>query len=285
MVAIVAFSTMAFGKIAQENGFEKDPLISLAPTAEQLNRAKKEAYNFEGIVGLSNCSGAIVRYERSSDDDFAMVLTNGHCLHGGMPRPGEVRVNRSSNRSFRVLDASANRLGQVRAQRLIYGTMTKTDMAIFELRKTFREIAREFGVRPLTLSSTMARNNDAIEIISGYWRRGFSCRVERFVDTLEEGGWVWKQSLRYSRPGCEIYGGTSGSPIVLTGSRTVVGVNNTANERGRWCTINNPCEIDKDGQKTVEKGVGYGQQTVWIYSCLDENNQLDLQRQGCLLPK
>jgi V8-like Glu-specific endopeptidase len=124
-----------------------------------------------------------------------------------------------------------------------------------------------------------------MEVISGYWMRGYSCNIETFVPKLEEDGWVCEDSIRYSRPGCETIGGTSGSPVIRAGTRTVIGVNNTGNEDGEKCTMNNPCEIDKDGKIVFQKGYSYGQQTYWVYSCLNQYNEIDLKVPGCQLAK
>ena len=94
-----------------------------------------------------------------------------------------------------------------------------------------------------------------------------------------------KDSIRYSPTGCEVYGGTSGSPVIAKGERVVVGVNNTGNESGKECKMNNPCEIDESGNVTVIKGRGYAQQTYWFYSCLSMDFDIDLAKPGCELPK
>ena len=94
-----------------------------------------------------------------------------------------------------------------------------------------------------------------------------------------------KESLRYSPKGCEVIGGTSGSPILAKGQRVVVGINNTGNESGQSCTQNNPCEVSPQGEKKILAGRGYGQQTYWFYGCLDSQFQLDLNQESCLLPK
>jgi hypothetical protein len=49
--------------------------------------------------------------------------------------------------------------------------------------------------------------------------------------------------------------------------------------------MNNPCEIDEKGNVTATRGFSYGQQTYWVYSCLNQYNELDLSVAGCLLPK
>lgn len=239
-------------------------------------------YDFEGIVSLSNCSGSLVRFDHSEPNDPGMILTNGHCV--SMMAPGVVMVNRSSSRSFRVMNTSGSRLGTAYANRLLFATMTKTDMALYQLSQSYDELSARFNVEPLTFSRQGPAIGDSIEVISGYWRRGYSCQVEAITNILKEGDWLFENSIRYSRPGCDVIGGTSGSPILLEGTRIVVGVNNTINERGRRCEVNNPCEIDPDGTVRWEKGWGYAQQVAWVYSCLDDSKNIKLDKPGCLLP-
>jgi hypothetical protein len=247
--------------------------------------AGQTGVNFEGIVALDDCSGSIVRYESSRDDDQAMVLTNGHCNENGMPDPGTFTLNVPSNREFVVLSAEgAKALGTISAEKILYSTMTKTDITMYRLKLTYRDIFTKFAVHPLTLSSKLGDPGSNIEVISGYWKRGYACSIEYYVDTLKEAGWTMRNSIRYSRPGCEIIGGTSGSPIVMAGSRTMIGINNTVNENGETCTMDNPCEVSRDGTVTATKGVGYGQQTALIYSCLDSQLRLDLSLSTCRLP-
>ncbi|MBC7396801.1 MAG: trypsin-like peptidase domain-containing protein [Bdellovibrionales bacterium] len=241
-------------------------------------------FNFEGIVALSNCSGSLIRLENSKDTDKGLILTNGHCLEFGMPDPGEVVYGKPSNRSFRLYDSNNKVVGRLNATEVVYSTMTKTDMTIYKLRETYAEIKSQFNVNALLLASQHPNVADPIEVISGYWDRGYSCAVEAFVTELREQGWSMNDSIRYSRPGCEVIGGTSGSPIINSSNRTVIGVNNTGNEDGRQCTMNNPCEVDKDGVISATKGYSYGQQTFWVYSCLNQYNELDVTVPGCLLP-
>jgi V8-like Glu-specific endopeptidase len=240
-------------------------------------------YDFEGVVALNNCSGSLVKFENQPDTDKAYVLTNGHCVESGFPAPGTVLVNRPSTRSFTLLNANATDAGRIRATTLVYGTMTKTDAALYRVNETYAEILKRFNIRPLTMGATHPTLQTPIQVISGYWRRGYSCNIDFFVHRLLEGQWEWSDSIRYSNPGCEVIGGTSGSPVVATGTRTVVGVNNTGNESGRKCTDNNPCEIDEKGTITYQEGLSYGQQTYWFYSCLNKNFEIDLNTAGCEL--
>lgn len=243
-----------------------------------------ENHNFEGIVALNNCSGSLIRLEHSKEADKGLILTNGHCLEFGMPAPGKVVYGKPSSRVFKLMDANARPVARLNATQVVYSTMTKTDMTIYKLNETYAEIISKYHVQPLLLESKHPALAEPIEVISGYWVRGYDCNIEAFIPRLEEDGWASLDSVRYSRPGCETIGGTSGSPIIRAGTRTVIGVNNTGNEDGQKCTMNNPCEIDKDGNVTFHKGYSYGQQTYWIYSCLNQYNELDLSVPGCQLP-
>ena len=85
-----------------------------------------------------------------------------------------------------------------------------------------------------------------------------------------------------TKEGCQIIGGTSGSPVISVETGEVVAVNNTMAEgSGAPCSVNNPCELE-DNQRTMHKGHGYGQQVVQLYRCLDDNFFLDID-EDCLL--
>lgn len=239
-------------------------------------------YNFEGILGLSNCSGSLVRFDDSQDTDKALVLSNGHCT--GMIEPGRIVFNQSNSRSFDVLGAKANKLGTVRAEKILYATMTKTDMSLYQLRETYADIRAKFNIDALTLSREAPDLGTEIEVISGYWKRGYSCAVAAVAPVLKEGKWSFEDAIRYTAS-CDVVGGTSGSPVLAAGTRTVVAVNNTGNTAGRKCEVNNPCEVNEDGSVIYQKGYSYAQQTFWIYSCRNDQGQVDLKVPGCLLPR
>ena len=251
----------------------------------QLPVGFSSAYDFEGIVALSNCSGALIRLENSRDEDKALILTNGHCAEMGMPQPGKIYSHLPSKKLFRIFNSQEKMRDYLTATELVYATMTKSDMAIYKLKETYKDIQIHWGVKPYTLSSQHPTVGTAIEVISGYWNRGYSCQIEAFIPKLKEENWVAEDSIRYSRPGCQVIGGTSGSPIIMAGTKTVIGVNNTGNESGYLCSRNNPCEIDANGKSVAYKGYSYGQQTYQVYSCLNQDNEIDLSVTGCELFK
>ena len=255
---------------------------AIAPSWEELDAA---AVDFTAIVALSNCSGSLVRFKNSRTSDLAMVLTNGHCTGSFIPA-GDARVNVASSRTFSLLGASGrSTLGTLRASKLIYGTMTGTDMALYQLTSTYAQITLRYRVAALLIADTHPAVGSSIRVVSGFWRKIYSCTISKFVPQLREGSWTWDDSIRYSEPGCEVIGGTSGSPIINAGSYEVIGINNTGNESGERCTDNNPCEIDSMGNVSYEKGASYGQELYQVYSCVNDSNAIDLSLPGCKLQK
>jgi hypothetical protein len=246
-----------------------------------------QAVGLASTIALSNCSGSLVRYPSSLDTDRAMLLTNGHCYEGGFLAAGQVLVNRTSSRTGKLLNASGTAVATVKADALLYATMTGTDVALYRLTRTFAQIRSTTGLNALTISSTHPVDGHAISIPSSYWKRTYSCAINGFVSTLREGDWTWHDSIRYRYPdsGCQTIGGTSGSPIIDNASLQVVGINNTLNEQGQACTLDNPCEVNADGSVTYTQGQNYGQQTYWFTTCLTSTNAIDLNKTGCLLTK
>ncbi|MFI5937305.1 serine protease [Actinoplanes sp. NPDC051494] len=242
------------------------------------------AVSLGSTIALSNCSASLVRYPTSVSTDRALMLTNGHCYEGGFIAAGTVLQNRTSTRTGTLLNSSGAALGRVRADRVLYATMTGTDVTLYRLTSTYAALTNSYGVTALTISGSHPVSGSAMAIPSSYWKEIWNCSINGFVPTLREDEWTWKDSIRYST-GCDTIPGTSGSPIVDTASGQVVGINNTGNESGEMCTLDNPCEVAADGTTTVIEGQSYGQETYWFTTCLTSARVIDLTISGCLLPK
>jgi V8-like Glu-specific endopeptidase len=245
-------------------------------------------YNFDGIVKLSNCSGALVRFEHSKDSDKGMMLTNGHCFEtgpfGGMMEANSFVYNKKASRSVKFLNKDGSmKSGSVSTTVALYGTMTGTDVTLYELDTSFADISKKFGVAALTIDSKRPTEGQEIDILSGYWQKGYSCKIDGFVFQLKEDAYTSTDSMRYSKDGCHTIHGTSGSPIVNRNTGLIVGINNTGNDAGEKCTMDNPCEVSQDGTIFAEKGLSYGQQTYIFYSCLNSAGKIDLSVSGCKL--
>ncbi|WP_030806899.1 trypsin-like serine peptidase [Streptomyces sp. NRRL F-2799] len=247
-------------------------------------QAKAVTVDFAGTVSLSNCSGSVVRLPGSADSDPALVLSNGHCLETGFPQPGQVITGQSSSRTFGLLNSAGTKVATLRANQVVYSTMTDTDVTLYRLTTSYAAIRSSYGINALPLSDTHPVAGSSIKVVSGYWKRIYSCNADGFVYRLKEGGWTWKDSLRYTAA-CDTIGGTSGSPVIDTATGKVVAVNNTGNEDGQSCTENNPCEVDQNGNVTVRQGINYAQETYQIPACFTTGNKLDLSAAGCTLPK
>jgi V8-like Glu-specific endopeptidase len=265
--------------------FPRAPFDALKVSAPAQFTDMQSNYDFEGIVKLSNCSGSLIRFAGQPATAKALVLTNGHCYAapGGMIKPGEVIVDKPVRRSMKIFDKQM-KLFPITTTRAVYAAMTDSDVTIYELSQTYEEILNKYKISAFDLDTVRPSVGTDIEIVSGYWDRGYSCAIDAFVFQLREGAWSFRDSIRYT-DSCNTIGGTSGSPIIEKGTRRVIAINNSANENGGRCTENNPCEVSQDGKITVLRGKKYGQQTYNFYSCLRPDFAIDLSIPGCNLAK
>ncbi|TDD70612.1 serine protease [Actinomadura darangshiensis] len=258
--------------------------LTAATAASAAPAPPKAAVDYTGIVALSNCSGSLVRTPDAADSDPALVLTNGHCYEGGMPSAGQVITNRPSSRTFTLLDPSGQgSLGTLRATTVLYSTMTDTDVTLYKLNTTYAAIQQNYDTPALELSLAHPATGMDLRVVSGYWRRTYSCSLDGFAYRLREDQWTWKDSVRYTSS-CDVIGGTSGSPVIDADSGKVVAVNNTINESGGRCTLNNPCEVDESGNITVRPNIGYAQETYILGACIAPGSVIDFNRAGCTVP-
>jgi len=237
--------------------------------------------DFTSIVRLNNCSGSIVRWEQSKPDDLAMMLTNGHCrkTYG----PDEVVVDVPSVRTVTLLKPDGTDLASVSTTTVLYGTMSKTDVALYQLDVTYRKLKSKYDVPGLTIAAERPAPHKRVVIMSGFWRQAYRCQLNGFVYRLKEDVYTWQTSLRYSDRGCKVIHGTSGSPVMDRTTRDILGIHNTTNDNGLECTINNPCEVDRDGHVTVHQGRHYGEETWWLTTCVAADRSIDLGKSGCKL--
>ncbi|MEU1734084.1 serine protease [Streptosporangium sp. NPDC020145] len=246
--------------------------------------AQAAATDFTGTAVAGGCSGSLVRAPATTADDKALVLTNGHCYEGAWPVPDEALVDQPSHLLIDLLGREGEPAVTLHAARAVYVTMTGTDIALYRLETTYRQLERDHRLRPLTMSTDRPAPGTDIRVISAGTKKIFSCGIDTLVYRVLEVGYMTKDVIRYT-PRCDTGPGTSGSPIVDAGSGKVVGINNTSNRDGRRCTLDNPCEMNRDGAVSVRKGASYGTQTYQLAACVAAGNELDLERPGCTLPR
>lgn len=262
--------------------------------------AVAEQYSFNGMVKLSNCSGALIKFKNQNIYSKALVLTNGHCIQlstllnertqttettqqDKYLKNGEFISNRLVERSMQVFNKEMV-LIPILTSKLTYATMTGTDLALYELKETYFELNQK-GVFPLLLNNQEPILGTNISISSGYLEKIYQCKIEYKVPFLKESQWLWKNSYRYSQYDCQLVGGTSGSPLIDIANRTVVGIHNTFNTHGELCSIKNPCEIGLNGKAMALFNRGYGQNTHQLYLCLNAELKFDLNLETCPLTK
>ena len=249
--------------------------------------ASSDLYDFNGIARLSNCSGSLIIFQDQPLSSKALVLTNAHC-HSHSIMPEAVILNKPLKRQVEISDAN-KQFHPVTTTSIVYATMTGIDVMLYELTETYSELAAK-NITPLMLSPVKPQIDDDIQIISGFWKKGYSCSLDGFVHKLIiDNLWEFLSSMRYDLYDCGIVNGTSGSPIILDGTRQVIGINTAVNGSGKQCTEDSFCEVDEDGSFIVDHNWGYrrgyGQQTHIFYSCLDSNYKIDLTLPECQLHK
>ncbi len=233
---------------------------------------------FEGTVDLSNCSGFVFTTAQSDPTQPAMLMTNGHCLTtllGGIVlSPGEARTDRPGSRSVSIVNADGKKL-KMKTTRLVYATMTGTDVAVYELPFTYQDLAAK-GIRPFMLGSIPVLG-ESVEVFSAHKNNTHTCTVAAITNT-REGGFPFVDSLRLS-PECRQGNGTSGSPVVRAGTREVIAIANSYNKNGRACGNNNPCEVNGE-EVSVQFTARYAQQIAAVVLCLT-----DFAAEACPLTK
>jgi hypothetical protein len=235
--------------------------------------------SLEGVVDLTSCVGAVVRTPTARREDPALMLTNGHCVAGDHPAPGAALVDRPADREVPIADREGYPQTTARAVRLVYATMTGTDIALYRLNRTYAQLAAA-GAKVFDLTATPATAGTPVDAFTG--ARRLSCTVEAVVPHLREDGYRLDRSLRYAS-GCGLGPGNSGSPLIAADGRTVVGIHNTSNRDGERCTAGNPCEVAADGSVISVRGRAYGQQVSAIARCFHGSKPV-LSRPGCTLP-
>jgi hypothetical protein len=239
--------------------------------------------SLRGAVAFDGCSGALISLAATPDvkpDPGArgVVMTNGHCH--GLQAPGSFEVDTPQSFSVGIYDSDDRRVSHA-VSRLIYATMTGTDVALYELDATYGQLAEE-GIVPYTLAPRMENAGAPIRMVSGRFETVELCAIDSIVHRLDEAEWHFPSS--YSYAGCNSRHGTSGAPLISQATGEIIGINNTHQDSGERCTVDNPCEVDEDGTIRVVKGMSYGQRTDVLLGCVNAQGAFDLDAPTCALP-
>jgi hypothetical protein len=196
----------------------------------------------------------------------------------------EVLVDKLQYKLIELLDGGGKVATTVRGTRLAYASMYRTDLAVYELRESYADLAAA-GVTPLTLATEGPARGDEIRIPSGYWTEQRACTTTGTAYRVHEREWDWWRSIRLpAGDGCAIRGGYSGSPLISRETGLVVGIANTGYVGGRRC-IDSACEENQRGRVVMRQDMNYGQQTWLLTTCVGADRRFDLSAPGCRLAK
>jgi V8-like Glu-specific endopeptidase len=237
--------------------------------------------DLRGMASLA-CSGALVRLRRGPDQP-AVLLTNGHCATNATIEADDARVDIPYERGDLSLFLGGDTPEVVAPNRVLYATRTGTDLALIELKSTYRTLEAR-GAKVYEISSEDAKPGTDIALVSGYWKEKNLCAISHIVESLVEDVWTTHDAYAMKDP-CPTQGGWSGTPMVDPTTMKIVGILNTTNTAGALCTLDNPCEIVAGSARLAFNGRTYGQRTSLILGCLTETGTLDLTRPTCELTK
>jgi hypothetical protein len=233
-----------------------------------------------------DCSGAMVRLERDLDRK-AVFLTNGHCAKNEMIEPGNALVNVPYDRGELRIFVGGAEPESVVPTKILYATMTGTDIALIELNATYRELEAK-GARTYEISDRDARTGSSVMLVSGAERQKRLCAVSHVVDRLVEDRWTYSHVLAM-KDLCAIDPAWSGTPLVdpngFPDRPMIVGIVSSRNRDGGLCTLDNPCEVDSDGERLAFRDRAYAQSVAGISDCVTKAGEISLSKRGCRLQK
>lgn len=209
--------------------------------------AKLEGLGMDCTAWLADVGG--------SPDDFATMLTAGHCT-GNLDSTTVIQNANPSNEKttasfFPYVDTPG--LYSVLVTKIQWASMRVYDVAVLSLNVTNRELAAK-GIPFYTLSGNLTAGerviNVGVPIFNGTrYLRQTNCTSGN-VTRVNERLWIWEKARRLFGPECGgILPGSSGSPLFDPQGRAVgiVSTSTIGAEPNSDCYMGAPCEIHSDG--------------------------------------
>ena len=242
-------------------------------------------------VVAGDCSGSLFKMPGMDDSKKALVLTAGHCvgvgsLDGRYPADGEVFLNPPARNSVIVRTTKNERGEGLGYRRILFASMTGTDLAVIELEASLRQLV-EKGYLVYSLAPEIPKPGLTLEFDS-YNRDVHSiCEVDRIIPVVKEGPWTWENSVRLKvGPACRYQHGQSGTAGIDTRSKLIYAIAQTGYEGGPPCSLHNPCEVHPrtGATTTAEINQGYAIPTAALLGCYDQaRREFDFDLRTCKL--
>lgn len=210
--------------------------------------SKSMIYPQNAIAMTNGCSAFLLNSKEPT------IVTNGHCV-GRIPNGVEWK-DKYKEKEFIFQSPVTKEQVILHSEKILYATMTGTDIAVMNLVEKWDEL-KKLGLVGLRIYPDHAKSEMEIVRVERYpVFSQYNCFIEKVIQKLTEAQWSWTNAFRHN---CDNWGGASGSAIIDKSSGLLIGIHNTANEEGKFCSENNPCEIDNDGKVEAFIGKGYGQ--------------------------
>lgn len=216
----------------------------------------------------SSCTATLVAGSVApSSTAAALLLTAGHCVSDGFDA-NEVRVDQAAREGWRFTPAyfRDNQVEHrdVAVDRVLYATMKGVDVAVLRLKATYGELAA-MGVRPLTLLARAQSEGLPVELVhvpvtdvadDERFLRLSRCMAGGRTPIFEGNRpWYWPTASMTRCAG--VAGGSSGAPVLLSGTAGVLGVLGTQVDPSLMgCGLNRPCEAT-NGPAFSHEGANY----------------------------
>jgi hypothetical protein len=263
-----------------------------------LSNANGQNGKYTGVASLSSyvagCTAFFVDTRPAAADTApAYVVTSGHCVANLADNTVIVDQPLAAWVAFNFFYDTEKRQVQLNASKIAYATMKGTDLAIVEMKATYGQLIAA-GVRPLALSNSQHSAGERILAVGAptehmppfekFLRLG-ACTLGARADLIEF-NWHWWGFYRNDCP--DIYGGSSGSPVLAASTGDVIGVLNTGTGDSYYkggsfdCYLGRPCELTPTGYKVVEE-TNYAAPVAGLADCFTAGGILDIHREGCPL--
>lgn len=256
---------------------------------------EKEHERMNGVGRFSGCTASLVDTDTESESSPAYLLTNGHCLGtlGYLPSDTAVfDVTSPSTMIFSYYYDFPDNITRTKykVKNVPYASMSETDAAIIELEGVTLQELQDEGVTAYKLAKQAPAAGTRVEnigvpmtgIIDVALRQSL-CTLGDVVSILE-GPFSFPTSRRLK---CSILPGSSGSPVFHYRTKEIIGVmNTTVNDSSLGtdaCSINRPCEIGENNERTVNTKTNYMQTTSFLASCFTDAGVFDRDLDSCRL--
>lgn len=234
------------------------------------------------LSGASDCTVTVVDggVATPGADQPAYAVTNGHCID--LLQPNQVDVDAKPPWPVQVTldwfaDTAASSRHPISVPSIAWGTMKGTDLAVIRLDTTLGALASA-GYQPFRLASALPASPTRVVNVGApsmgvgsdtpYLRAG-ACTVDSTPRLIREHEWTWTGALRADCP--DIYGGSSGSPVIDRATGQILALVNTTtagSTPGGDCLIHRPCEV-AGGTWSVQEKTAYVMPVAGLAACFD----------------